>query len=120
MNHTACILESGVKRTPSPLVVRVVLEKEVDLVILSPGHHPRLQPSFHFGSGPVREIRVIRLVFRHEEAPAHVMFIVGSEKREPSSSQFPEVRVNSEVWYGASNTPVIIGTFDTCPRRTEY
>jgi hypothetical protein len=118
VNRTKCILDSGVKRTPSPLVVWVVLEKEVDLAILSPGHPVQLQIVLHISSGPVREIRPA--VLRYEEALAYEMFIVASEKREPSSSQFPEVRVNSVMWYGTSNTPVIIGTFDTWPRKTEY
>jgi hypothetical protein len=57
MNRTACILDSSVKGTPSPLIVWVVLEKEVDLAILSPGHHVRLQIISQFGGGPVRGIR---------------------------------------------------------------
>ena len=117
MNCTQCVPVSGVERTPSQ-VAWVVLEEEVDLAILSPGHHVRLQIISQFGGGPVSEMRPG--VFRYEEAPAHVMFVVESEKREPSSSQFPEVHVNSTMWYGASNTPVIIGTFDTWPRRTEF
>jgi hypothetical protein len=91
MNCTECIPDSGVKRTPSPLVVWVVLEKEVDLAILSPGHHVSLQIISQSGGGPVSEIRPA--VFRYE-APAHEMFTVEIEKREPSSSQFPEVPVN--------------------------
>lgn len=98
------------------MVVWVVFEKEVDLVILSLGHHVQLQKVLHISGGPVRKIRLAVLPY---EAFTYEMFIVASEKREPSSSQFPEVRVNSVMWYGASNTPVIIGTFDTWPRRTE-
>ncbi len=55
MDSTECILDSGVERTPSPLVIRVVLEKEVDLAILGPRHHVQFQVALQFGRGPKRK-----------------------------------------------------------------
>jgi hypothetical protein len=65
VDGTECILDSSVERTPSALVVRIVLEKEVDLAILSLRHHVLFQIVLQFCSDPVREIRPA--VFRHEE-----------------------------------------------------
>ena len=57
MDRTERILEASVERTPGPLVIRVVLEKEVDFAILGLSHQVRFQIFLQFCGGPMRELR---------------------------------------------------------------
>ena len=98
---TECVLESGVERRPGPLVIRVVLEYEVDLAICRLRHYEQFQIVLQLGCGPIR--RGIRSdVDQLAWLPAYEMFIVKIVKRVPSSSQFPEARVNYSMLHGAS------------------
>ena len=90
---TEYVLDTGVKRTSGALVIRVVLEEEVDFAVLGSGHHEQFQIVMHLGGRSV-SLKIRPIVNRRKVIPAHVMLIVETENREPSSSQLPEVRVS--------------------------
>jgi hypothetical protein len=93
-DRTECIFDPGVEGTPSPLVIRVVLEKEVDFAVLRLRHHVLFQIDLQFGRGPSGPISPVRESTSTSVVAAYDMFMVEIENNVPSSSQFPDVRIN--------------------------
>lgn len=57
---TECILDPSVEGTPSPLVIWVVPEKEVDFAVPGIWHHVLFQIDLQFGRGPSGPISPVR------------------------------------------------------------